>query len=131
MSSQSPEPPTTPDPVCQRCSKPVELDTGVPVAGGVVHLRCLAEETRYRVVETQDRASHARARARTVTERAERLFDQASALLGPAPSKRLGPVRCPVCTEPLANGHGVLFQGEELVHAACWRSEPRVPPAAS
>jgi hypothetical protein len=26
---------------------------------------------------------------------------------------------------PLAGPRGVLFQGDQLVHAACWRAEPK------
>jgi hypothetical protein len=28
---------------------------------------------------------------------------------------------CPVCAERLGTSRGVLFQGEQLVHATCWR----------
>jgi hypothetical protein len=42
---------------------------------------------------------------------------------------------CPVCAERLGTSRGVLFQGDDLVHAACWRAEaapaqsPLRPPA--
>ena len=33
---------------------------------------------------------------------------------------------CPVCGEGLATSRGVLFQGDHLVHAACWRDDPKL-----
>jgi hypothetical protein len=27
---------------------------------------------------------------------------------------------CPLCAQPLSAGSAVLFQGDVLVHAACW-----------
>jgi hypothetical protein len=32
---------------------------------------------------------------------------------------------CPVCGLRLASSRGVLFQGDHLVHAACWRADPK------
>jgi hypothetical protein len=32
---------------------------------------------------------------------------------------------CPVCGERLGTSRGVLFQGDWLVHAACWRDDPK------
>jgi hypothetical protein len=32
---------------------------------------------------------------------------------------------CPTCGQPLATSRGVLFQGDKLVHAACWSDDPR------
>ena len=38
--------------------------------------------------------------------------------------------RCRTCGERLASSRGVLFQGDDLVHAGCWRSDadPLGPP---
>jgi hypothetical protein len=40
---------------------------------------------------------------------------------------------CPVCNEPFAKSRSVLFQGDQLVHAACWRDDHKpfdaTPPA--
>jgi hypothetical protein len=39
---------------------------------------------------------------------------------------------CPACERPLAAGGSVLFQGDQLVHAICWRDGPPLtvrPPA--
>jgi hypothetical protein len=33
--------------------------------------------------------------------------------------------RCAACGQRLANARGVLFQGDQLVHAACWRDDPK------
>jgi hypothetical protein len=41
--------------------------------------------------------------------------------------------RCAACGQRLASARGVLFQGDQLVHAACWRDDPKPfdgPPAA-
>jgi hypothetical protein len=35
------------------------------------------------------------------------------------------PVDCPACGERLGTSRGVLFQGDWLVHAACWRDDPK------
>jgi hypothetical protein len=32
---------------------------------------------------------------------------------------------CPVCGQLLCTRQGVLFQGDWLVHAACWRADPK------
>jgi CheY-like chemotaxis protein len=34
---------------------------------------------------------------------------------------------CPVCHRPLSQGGSVLYQGENLVHALCWRDVPTKP----
>jgi hypothetical protein len=47
---------------------------------------------------------------------------------------RVPQATCPVCGLPLAAGGSVLFQGDHLVHAACWRAQPqpfRDPPGVA
>jgi hypothetical protein len=40
--------------------------------------------------------------------------------------------RCGACGQRLDTSPGILFQGDRLVHAACWREDgPPVPPAAT
>ncbi len=33
------------------------------------------------------------------------------------------PSNCPVCGKPLARSTGLVFKGDRLVHARCWREE--------
>jgi hypothetical protein len=46
---------------------------------------------------------------------------------------RVHQTHCAVCVQPLAGPRGVLFQGDQLVHAGCWRADPNpfdpAPPA--
>jgi hypothetical protein len=63
------QPPSDPlDPICFRCSKPIRSETGIPMGGGRIHVRCLAEDTRLESVEQQDRASREIARAKELVE---------------------------------------------------------------
>jgi hypothetical protein len=36
---------------------------------------------------------------------------------------RAFPSDCLVCQHPLSQGGSLLFQGDHLVHAACWRAD--------
>jgi hypothetical protein len=82
-------------------------------------MRCLARETQLASIEQQDRAAKERERAAAATSRATELVN----------TVRRSQTHCPVCREPFAMSRSVLFQGDKLVHAACWRTPDR--PAAS
>jgi len=85
----------------------------VLVGGERVHVRCLARETQLEAVERQRDSEVARARAQEILERSRRL-------LANGQRQRT----CIVCEEPLTGTRALLFSGAQLVHAACWRSEP-------
>jgi hypothetical protein len=107
-----------PDLLCSRCSKPLVAGTATQIGGRPVHIRCLARETQLRAAEQQDTASRAR-------QRAEGLVERATELVAHARSRT-----CPACDQPLTAGGSVLFQGDVLVHALCWRSpdpDRRIP----
>jgi hypothetical protein len=104
-----------PDPICPRCSKPIVRGNASQFAGRPVHMRCLASQTRLAALEQQVRAREARLRALAVTERVRALID----------GLRDRQTRCPVCQAPLAERDGLLFQGDKLVHADCWRADPK------
>jgi hypothetical protein len=112
---EPPEPADPPGPVCLRCSKPVTPGTAAQIAGRAVHMRCLAWGTQLDAVEQQDRAGRDTRRAQAAIARAELLLDRA----------REYQTTCPVCGLRLASSRGVLFQGDHLVHAACWRADPK------
>jgi hypothetical protein len=114
---ENPPLPTSPDPICFRCSKPITPETAARLAGPF-HMRCLARETQLDAIEQQDRASQARQRAADAMSRAQELVTRIR-------------THCPVCSEPFAKGRGVLFQGDQLVHAACWRAEPEATTGSS
>jgi hypothetical protein len=78
-------------------------------------MRCLARETRLESVEQQDRAGLERLRARAAVARAEELIDKV----------REYQTTCLTCRQRLASSRGVLFQGDQLVHAGCWRADPK------
>jgi hypothetical protein len=85
-------------------------------------MRCLARATLLDAIERQDRAIGERARARDLVDRAAELVAHAREVQR----------SCPVCERPLKDGGSLLFQGDVLVHAICWRSEPgsgEVPPS--
>jgi hypothetical protein len=103
-----------PGPTCHRCSKPVTPEAASQVAGRPVHLHCLVQEAELEAVEQQDRAGYEMMRARAAQARAAELID----------TVRRWQTRCPVCGERLGTSRGVLFQGDQLVHAACWRDKP-------
>jgi hypothetical protein len=100
-----------PELLCSRCSKPLTAGTATQIGGRPVHIRCLARETQLAAVEQLDAASQARERAKALVERATELVARAR-----VPSRT-----CSACDRPLTAGGGVLFQGDVLVHALCWR----------
>jgi hypothetical protein len=77
-------------------------------------MRCLAWATGLDAIEQLDRASREHQRAQGVVERASKLVGQAREVQR----------TCPVCERQLKDGGSLLFQGEVLVHAICWRGEP-------
>jgi hypothetical protein len=113
----SPKPPgSSPSvPTCPRCGKPIRPGTGTTLPSGApVHVPCLASET-----ETIERPDESTAPAQ----------DEAGRRVRFSAATRQG---CPVCHHPLSAGGSVLFQGDRLVHALCWRPEPPpVTPDAS
>ena len=110
-----------PDPTCIRCSKPITPGTAAQYAGRPVHMRCLARATALEAIEKEDRASRELQRARALVERASKLVERAREVQR----------TCPVCERPLKDGGSLLFQGDVLVHAICWRAEPDPAEAAS
>ena len=104
-----PPPPPSPNPTCVRCSKPIRPGTASQIAGRPLHMRCHGQATQLKSIEQQDRASLERLR--------EELMDAVPLL----------PTTCAVCGERLGTSRGVLFQGNSLVHAACWRADPPRP----
>jgi hypothetical protein len=107
--------PGPPDPICPRCSKPILPGTAAQLAGRPVHPQCVARATLLTAVEQQDRA-------RREAERASEAILYARELVN---TVRRRTTRCPACGEPFTPGSGVLFQGDQLVHAACWREDPK------
>jgi hypothetical protein len=105
--------------VCTRCSKPITPGTASQVAGRAVHLRCLVREAELKSIAQQDRAGREVRRAQAAQARAAELIDKV----------RRWQTTCSACGQPLATSRGVLFQDDQLVHAACWRSDP--PPFAT
>jgi hypothetical protein len=111
-----------PGPACPRCSKPITAEAASQFAGAPVHLRCLVREAELEAVAQQDRAGYEMTRARAAQARAAELIDKV----------RQWQRTCPACGERLGTSRGVLFQGDQLVHATCWRDDPRplaAPPA--
>jgi hypothetical protein len=104
----------SPAQVCTRCSKPIPPGSASQVAGRAVHLHCLVRDAELEAVEQQDRAGYELMRARAAQARATELID----------TVRRWQTRCPACGERLGTSRGVLFQGDQLVHAACWRDTP-------
>ena len=107
--------PDPPDPICPRCSKPILPGSSAQIAGRAVHMRCVARATQLNAIEQQDRA-------RREAERASEAIIYARELVNTA---RRRTTRCPACGQPFTSSGGVLFQGDELVHAACWREDPK------
>jgi hypothetical protein len=86
------------------------------LGGERVHARCLARATQIEARERQADSQAAQARAQETLDQSTR----------PLAALRQRPM-CPVCQRPFLAGAGVLFQGDQLVHALCWQPEP--PPA--
>jgi hypothetical protein len=104
----------SPQPVA-RCSKPITPGTAAQLGGRPVHVRCFARETQLEAIEQQDRASLERPRGHAAMGRADELMDMV----------RVYQTTCAVCGEGLGTNRGVLFQGDQLVHAGCWRADPK------
>jgi hypothetical protein len=118
-----PASPDRPDPAhCPRCGRGFRPGIGMLLVGGErVHVRCLARATQ---IEARERQADTQAAHAPAPE----TLDQSTRLPG---SGRQRPM-CPVCQRPFVAGGGVLFQGDQLVHALCWRPEPPpVTPDAS
>src|SRR5262245_24207294 len=96
-----------PPQVCTRCSKPILPGTASQMAGRPVHMRCLAREMTLETLEQRERVQLDRMRARAARERADELFEWV----------RRGQPLCSACELPLNTSRGVLFQGDQLVHA--------------
>jgi len=85
----------------------------VQAAGHPVHIRCLAQAMQLEMTEQRVPSALERLRARAAQKRAGQLMDMVHRIQ----------TTCTVCGERLATRHGVLFQGDFLVHAACWRAD--------
>ena len=101
-----------PDPVCVRCSKPITPETGSQLQGRAVHMRCLARKTQLDSIEQQDTARRLVECAKAAVRRAAERVTM---------TRRL--THCPACGKPFTLRRSVLFQGDQLVHAACWRAD--------
>lgn len=99
-----------PDLVCFRCSRPITPGTAAQRGGRAVHMRCLARLTRLATIELEEQVARAQ-------ERTKAGVTKACAMWG-----SLYQTHCPVCQASLASRRGVLFQGNQLVHADCWRA---------
>jgi hypothetical protein len=76
-------------------------------------MRCLAAQTQLEAIETRHEARRIRERVRPV------------GIPGPgAPVVETRQSLCPLCGLSLLNAVSVLFQGDQLVHALCWRADP-------
>jgi hypothetical protein len=115
LTREPPEPPNPPGPACVRCSKPIAPGTGSQISGRPIHMRCMAGDTRLKAIEHQDRASREVARATAA-------IDEANTLVNPVRRKQ---THCAACREPFGMSRGLLFQGDRLVHGACWRADPK------
>jgi hypothetical protein len=73
-------------------------------------MRCLAMQTRLEAVELRE------ASRRT---REQRRASEAS----DSQSRTVRQLVCPACGRSLLNAGSVLFQGDALVHALCWRMQ--------
>jgi hypothetical protein len=110
----APPPTPSPDPTCFRCSTPITPGTAAQRYGRPVHVQCLAQTAQPEAIEQREQAAVDHLRASAARGRAEELFDMV----------RRVQTTCPVCGERLGTSRGVLFQGDQLVHAACWRADP-------
>jgi hypothetical protein len=75
-------------------------------------MRCLARDTQLESIEQRDRARRAAEGAAAAIRRANELIDSVA-------WRQTG---CPTCGEPFVVSRSVLFQGDRLVHADCWRA---------
>src|SRR5262245_26023774 len=102
--------------VCVRCSKPITPGgIALQLAGHPVHIRCFAQAMQLEMTAQRVLSALKRLRARAARKRAVKLVGMVHHTQ----------TTCPVCGERLATRHGVLFQGDLLVHAACWRADSK------
>jgi hypothetical protein len=78
-------------------------------------MRCLAHQTRLQAVEFRDASRRLR----------ERRLDGNQSESGSIVRQLL----CSACGHSLLNAGSVLFQGDHLVHALCWRAD--LPPSSA
>jgi hypothetical protein len=76
-------------------------------------MRCLAREIELESIEQRDRARREAERAAAAIQRANELID----------SMAWRQTSCSACGEPFVPSRSVLFQGDRLVHADCWRAD--------
>jgi hypothetical protein len=113
----------SPTQVCGRCSKPITAGTAAQIAGRAVHMQCIAREAQLNGAAQQEGAQLERRRAEAARVRTEELINRVRQLQN----------TCAACGLRLGTSRGVLFQGDHLVHAACWRDDPKpfdAPPPA-
>jgi hypothetical protein len=110
----TPDPPAPPPLVCVYCSKPIRRSTGISMRGNeTLHPRCLARAVQLEAMELQAKAKGLREEATDRSQRAHQLIEEGVRLR-----------TCPVCYDLLSVGTGLLYAGEQLVHARCWPAEP-------
>jgi hypothetical protein len=97
---------------CPLCFQPIHPKTGVERQGRWVHLKCHARELKLQAMVQRDRTGQGIARSRGLIERTR-------AAIARAKNSRTS--ICVGCGLSLKRGSGVIFQGTDLVHAACWR----------
>jgi hypothetical protein len=78
-----------------------------------LHPRCLARAVQLEAMELQAKAKGLREEATDRSQRAHQLIEEGVRLR-----------TCPVCYDLLSVGTGLLYAGEQLVHARCWPAEP-------
>jgi hypothetical protein len=71
-------------------------------------MRCLAMQTRLEAVDLREESRRTRERRRAPGE-------------SDSQDRTVRQLFCPTCGRSLLNAGSVLFQGDQLVHALCWR----------
>jgi hypothetical protein len=113
------------DPICPRCSKPIPPQTRTIGDATPMHILCYGRNAVARALEAEGQARQASSRALGAVRRARDVVEIA----------RVAGWACSACGHDLKNGRNLLFQGDQLVHAVCWRATPHSaasdpPPAA-
>src|SRR5262245_21839756 len=103
-----------PEPQCYRCSKPIAAGLVSQLYSRPVHVRCVAQEILLDAIEQRERAQLERRHARAARIQADEMFETVRGVQN----------TCPTCGEHLRIKGGVLFQGDSLVNAVCWRTDP-------
>src|SRR5262249_44344577 len=92
------------------CSKSIRPGGGIRLTTGeTVHVRCLARDSKSRPVGLKAETKAPSKEAADVAQGSRELTGQAARLRA-----------CAVCGKSLNTGGGLLFQGDQLVHALCW-----------